>query len=239
LEASLKAAIGFPFLFEVRVFSEEVATAAIRAMTLVDARYPSVWLLDPFTPEQLPWSVVEAVANFSSVYPRKGTGEPIIRRPELIITLMTHALQRNVRDNPKLVTTALGLAETQWRPTLDSYGQEGLNIREALIRLYCERLEEIYRKPPFALEVSGSSGNVIYAIIFCSSSDAGTYMAHMRVAKAYLAWNESSWKPKANLIAANKRIRRRHGKGAPVQTSLDPPDPETSYDSFEMGTGGN
>ena len=110
--ADLVVRVGRPVLaVEVKVISEEVTSAATRAMSLVDVRYPSIWLLDPFTPEQLPWSVVEAIANFSSVYPDKSTGEPVTRRPELIITLMTHALQRNVRENPKLVTTALGLGE--------------------------------------------------------------------------------------------------------------------------------
>lgn len=228
LRRAVEAETGSTARFSVDYLSTDVRIAAEESISRVDLRFPTIWILDPYSPEGLPWDVVEGIAGQKREYPlanRIGFGS---RRPELIITLMTEGLQRNVDKSPRGIETALGLPESTWRPEMDTLRDGGLNIRESLEAQFCERLDEIYRKPTTLVEVTGSGGNIVYAIVFASSHNAGAYMARMRVAPAFQKWRMRDWKPTAELISMNRRARRRSTGPPTLQLSMDAFSPDSS-----------
>ena len=221
LTANLLAEVGPNPPFRVERLSEPVMGAARKAATFVDLNYPSVWMLDPYYPESLPWTVVEYVANLKRDY--HTSGGTASRRPELLITFITEGLQRNVDVNPRTIDLALGMQRAAWQGRLAKLRASGANVREGLISIFAENLHAIYGKPPTVIEVDGSPGNIVYAILLCSSHDAGTFVPKILVKPEFQAWRVSNWKPTARLITKNRTIRRTSGAKAPIQRSLDEP----------------
>jgi three-Cys-motif partner protein len=221
LKSAVRVELGGAARFPVTYLSGNAQDVAGDALTRVDLRFPSIWILDPATPKELPWSVVERIATSSREYPTKmGTGTRV-RRPELFLTLITEGLQRNTELSPESMSSALGMALSEWGPWVEELEDRGLNRRQALIYIYTERLRDIYHQSPSFIEVEGSQGNVIYAVIFCSSSTAGTFMAKRVMKSSFRAWKRAEWLPSAKLVAKNRSIARKQGPTAPMQTSLE------------------
>jgi three-Cys-motif partner protein len=219
VQRAVAAEIGNSGRFPLSFISEDVASAARTASSTVDLDYPSLWILDPYFPETLPWEVVNYIAQLRHEYRTpKGVQS---RRPEMMITLMTEGLQRNVDLNPHTVNLALGMTEDVWRPRMEELRGEGANIRQALTYMYSERLQQIYGKWPTVLEVDASGGNIVYALVLCSSHDAGTFVPKILLKPEFQAWRIEAWKPTARLITRNRSIRRSGGPGAAIQHSLD------------------
>jgi three-Cys-motif partner protein len=220
LRHALVAEVGTPPAIPVDYLSEDVETAAGRAAGFVNLKYPTIWMLDPYYPESLPWKVVEEIAFRTGEYSTPSGGS-VVRRPELIITLMTEGLQRNVDRNPRSVDAALGLPESVWRPRLTKLTGDGANTRQALIFLYSERLRGIYEQWPTVVEVDASPGNIVYAIVLCSAHNAGAFVPKILVKPEFQNWRLANWKPTARLITTNRSLRRKGGLRAPIQRSLD------------------
>jgi three-Cys-motif partner protein len=221
LEKAIVAELGVTPAFPVTVLEESAVSAARKAAALVDPRFPSIWILDPQTQSALPWATVEAVANHKAEYQDRRTGVKVLRRPELFVTLITEGLQRNVSLSVRTITSALGMDLGTWGPLLEELVDRGLNVREALIFLYHERLELLYGFPISFIQVEGANGNVVYALFFCSSNKAGAYMAKRVLQSSFVSWKAAEWLPKAKLIAKNRRLLRKGGSGVTQQTALD------------------
>ena len=220
LKTAIAAELGPTPAFPVEFLNDEVALATERACKLVDPKFPSIWILDPQVAEDLPWSVVERIANFTGEYRTPRENRTVVRRPEVFITLITEGLQRNVDRAPRSVDSALGLPESEWRPLLKDLSTQGLNVRQSLIYLYAERLFALYNHWPAFIEVDSSHGNIVYANIFASSTDPGAYMAKKVAATAFKDWKRSEWIPTARLVSKNRRIILKDGSSAPMQRNL-------------------
>jgi three-Cys-motif partner protein len=190
----------------VTLLSAPLEEAVDFALRKVDLRFPNVWVLDPYKPEDLPWATVERIARSSAEYESKGKVER--RHPEIFINLMTHAIQRNIDLKPEVFSKALGVSEEEWRPLLEELVRDGMNVRQAVIELYCQRLQGIYGRSPTAIEVEGAEGQIIYAVIFCTSHDAGHYQMMMTSVPKYLAWKETKWRPTAERVKRVRKVRR-------------------------------
>src|ERR1044072_3487847 len=92
--------------------------AVVEAAKHLNSNYPSLWILDPWRPQHLPWPVVVQVANL--------TGTTYNRRPEMLINLMTYQLFQNLDNAPHIVSTALGMPEAEWRPKVKAVLDHGL-----------------------------------------------------------------------------------------------------------------
>lgn len=221
LRRAVASEVGDSPRFAVCFLGEEVLTALEQAARLIDVRYPTLWILDPYVPGSMPWAAVERIASLKHDYPTPDGGGVVTRRPEVLITLITEGLQRNIDRNPSVISRTLGLVEGDWRPLISELRDQGANVRQAILYLYSERLRSIYGTTPTVVEVAGSSGNIVYALVFCSSHHAGAYMARMRVAPQFQHWQLGSWKPTARLVSLNRSIARKEGRDATTQTSLD------------------
>jgi len=204
--------------FAVEYLAAPIEDAVAHAERIVDFRYPTLWLLDPYSPEELPWATLERIASHSHTYGTKRGQET--RRPEMFITLMTQALQRNVDLRPGMITSALGLPESDWRGRVREMVDSGANTRQALISIYGQKLRSIYDRPPIVIEVRGSGRNIIYALFLCSNHDAGQFMMLVKKLPQYSSWQEHQWSPQARRISKDRK-RQRRGRDSTFQAGLD------------------
>lgn len=204
----------------IKIARSPIRDAVQDAADWVDSRFPNVWILDPYKPDDLPWEVVERVARNEATYEQNG--EVRQRKPEIFINLMTSAIQRNIDTNPEVFSVALGQPESEWRPRLNELKDDGMNIREAIIDLYCARLEDLYGRRPTAIEVTAAEGQIIYAVIFCSSHDAGHFQMITTSVPKFNEWKATKWQPTADAVKRSRRTRRAREKA--VRRHLKPLD---------------
>ncbi len=210
-----------PSRVKINLDGKPIEDAINDALKKVNPRYPSLWILDPWSPSQLPWEVVEKVARTEGVfYTKKGK---VTRRPELFINLMTSVLQRvsGMTDGQeKALDIALGMPTEEWRSRLDEMREDGLDTREAIVEIYGSKLADIYGKRPIALTVPGTEGNLVYTIFLVTEHEAGYYVMLKHRLQKYFEWHQHEWAKKAkHLKHTRKGIRRAEKAG--LKTSLD------------------
>ncbi len=214
-------ALEIPPRVKINLDGKPIGDAIDNALKYVDPKYPSLWILDPWSPSQLPWEVVEKVARTEGVfYTKKGK---VTRRPEMFINLMTSVLQRcsGMTDGQeKALDIALGMPTEEWRSRLDELREDGLNTREAIVEIYGSKLANIYGKPPIALTVPGTEGNLVYTIFLVTENEAGYYVMRIKKLPKYFEWHQHEWATKAKRLK-HKRKGKRRAKKAGLTTSLD------------------
>ena len=186
------------------ITSKEIEPAIDEAEKYLSPTYPSFWILDPYSASNLPWEYVERIGRLRGEYSVKGNIR--VRKPEMIITLMTYGLQMNIDIHPHVVSRALGMDEAEWRPKYDILMEKYHNTRKALIDLYAERLSNLYEKPPIIIEINTTEETaVVYCLFLCTDSNAGHYLMKLKGLKDYTTW-EYSWKADAKRISVEKHI---------------------------------
>jgi len=170
--------------------SKNIIDAVTEAKPLLDKDYPSLWLLDPYDPKQLPWNAIQEIGSMQSER-HKVNGK--FRKPEMIITFMTSYLQRFAELQPRAAEIALGIPEEEWKPKLIEYDEKYGNKREAFLRLFYDRLGEIYEKEPVAMLVKDITNRaIVYCVILCSDHNAGHYMSRVKM-KELDKWHVDYW----------------------------------------------
>ena len=185
--------------FELKISCLPIEQALPEALRVINPRYPNLWLLDPYAASDLPWEIVNAIGRFRGSYINNGI--EVTRKPEIIITLITFDLQRNVDTNPHVVTAALGIPEEEWRPKLDALKKSGKNTRQAIIELYVERLANLYEKPPIIAEINSTDEtNIVYCLLLCTDHNAGHYVMELNKLKEMEDWRINVWRKEAGKI---------------------------------------
>jgi three-Cys-motif partner protein len=208
-----------PSRVKVEIQTLPLDKAIEKAILLLNPDYPSFWILDPYKPEELPWNIVEKVCRLEGHYK---TGKE--RRPELFINLMTGTLQRytglsNLKDDPVGIT--LGMAKNEWETELLRLREQGCNTREALIRIYAEKLMRFYNKLPIILDVPSVQGNIVYTVFLCTDSDAGHYVMKLHKLPEYQKWQEFEWGNVAEQISRKNQETRKAAKSGRKQLFFD------------------
>lgn len=212
LTESLEALEGYSGLkSKIRLISEPIEKAVEIAKAEVNRDFPSIWLLDPYEPKQLPWEVVEQIGSIEGRY--QINGKP--RRPELIINFMTSYLQRFADIQPEALTVALGIEQSIWEPRLREYSEIYGNRREALLRMLYERLGELYEKTPIAYLVRDTTERaIVYCLILCTDHDAGHFTMRIHELPKLERWVVEEWRPTARALVKRKSLGKE-------QTTLD------------------
>ncbi|MDI6720659.1 three-Cys-motif partner protein TcmP [Methanoculleus sp.] len=183
------------------ITSLPVEKAVVQAERMVNRNFPSIFILDPYEPKQLPWHVIERIGRMQGQYQLGGAP----RKPEMIINLMTSYLQRFSDTQPEFATIALGMKEDLWRSRFEAY-KETSNARDAFIQLYRDRLGEFYIKPPVVALVRDTSNRaVVYAMLLCTDSDAGHFMMAVKGIQELKRWKVEVWEPQARKMTVLKK----------------------------------
>lgn len=199
--------------------SSTIETAVADTILRIRPNFPNLWLLDPYSTENLPWETVERILSCEGHYAKGGKEKT--RRPELFITLMTSGLQRNVDTNPQLISRAFGIDESVWRPQMNELMGNGMNTRHALTKIYSDRLGQYYEKEPIVIEVPSTIGNIVYVVFFCTEHNAAYYMMQQYGIPKYEEWKSLEWTRPAREEARTKKVVRAAQKAGQVQKRID------------------
>lgn len=180
-----------------------IEEAVDKALEVVNLKYPTLWLLDPYGPKQLPWTVVEKICSVEKKYIDKKNRERS-RRPEVLISLMTSSLQREI-NNESLICKSLGINKTKWQE-LESLAKHG-NTREVLVGAYIDCMSKFYEKAPIVFKVRGTSGIIVYTLLLFTDSPAGNYVTKLQKIPEMEKWLEIEWNGNAKEIEAKRKLK--------------------------------
>lgn len=206
--------------FRIDLFQEPVLVNIDKAIASCDPKYPSIWILDPYSPAQLPWGVVERIATHQGNY--EMSEKQMTRRPELFINLQTAYLARfsGMEDSKHIVDEALGMPREVWEGQLAECLKKDTDTQSAFVEIYGNRLMEIYGKHPIAWKVKGTSGNIVYTILLITESDAGYYVMQVMGKSDVMDWFVHNWKPIADVMKAQRSEKRKAEKSNTKATFL-------------------
>ncbi|MGA2913147.1 MAG: three-Cys-motif partner protein TcmP [Methanoregula sp.] len=188
------------------IISKPVEDAIDEGQYCLNRNYPNVWILDPY--DALPWTVIQKITDLRGSY-RDKKGNRVERKPELIINLMSSILTRFSETNPENTTIALGMPEEEWMPLFHQYKYELGNAREAILKIYFERLKALYGKEPvFTLVRDVTNRAIVYAMMLCSSNKTGYYLMHVKGLPTLAQFKVEVWQSYAKKI-----VRRRKDAG--------------------------
>jgi three-Cys-motif partner protein len=194
-----------------RFYSGDIHQATNEALRVVNKNYPSLWILDPYHPDQLPWKIIERIGSaVGKTYTDKLTGKPVSKKPELIINLMTSILQRNISRKPELLSKAVGMNEDEWKPLYEKFEKKWHELgvdqctRHVILDIFAQRLSELYKKPPIIAEVNAAEGGVVYTMLLITDSDAGYHMMVKKMAD-WQHYKIYQWKPEAAVSTYKKK----------------------------------
>lgn len=179
-------------------FSKDVLEATDIILKKFNRDFPSLWILDPYHPDHLPWEVIEKIGTTE--------GKPLHKKkPEMIITLMTSILQRNIERKPELFSKAIGLQEEEWRPLYNQYKEEylakGKNecTRDVIVDIFAFRLSTMYYKQPVVTPINARKGGIVYTMLLVTNSDAGYYMMKKKMPE-FEIYKAGEWRNEAQAV---------------------------------------
>lgn len=199
-----------PSRIHIKITSLPLETAVEEAISNLDINYPSLWILDPYQPDHLPWNIVERICQQKGSYKKRN--KDVARRPELFVNLITSTLHRyagNENLKKDLVGITLGMEKDEWKQKYDQLIDIGKNAREALIIIYATKLAHFYEKEPIILDVPSVSGNIVYTVFLCTDNDAGHYVMKLQGLPKYHNWNKFEWEGVAKTISKQKKIQKK------------------------------
>jgi len=180
-----------------------IEEAVNEALKVANMNFPTLWLLDPHGPKQLPWTVVEKICSVEKIYTDKN-GYERSRRPEVLISLMTSSLQREIH-NKVLICNSLGINEIKWQE-LENRAEKN-NTREVLVGAYIDCMSKFYEKAPIIFKVRGTPGNIVYTLLLFTDSPAGNYVTKLQKIPEMEKWLEIDWSKDAKEIEAKRKLQ--------------------------------
>lgn len=185
-----------------RITTLPIEEAVDVALDEVNLNFPTLWLLDPYGPKQLPWNVVEKICSAERTF-KDRFGNLRTRRPEVLINLMTSSLQREIH-NKNVICNSLGITEEQWKDLEQRSG--GGKTTSVIVDAYAERLSQFYEKPPIKFLVKGKHKNIVYTLLLFTDSNAGHYVTKVHKMPEFNQWLKVEWAQSAKEIVAKKNL---------------------------------
>jgi three-Cys-motif partner protein len=155
-----------------KVFNEDANKTHSNILKLIPSREHSLFFIDPTKHTQLNWSTIENISNHKC---RDYYGISFIRRPELMINLMTYTMQIDYQQNPQYIDNFMGL-NSKWREHVTQCIGNNEPIHKGFLSAYVNQLKNIYKQDPSFIEIQQTgkgikkgSGNVVYYLLFVTS----------------------------------------------------------------------
>jgi three-Cys-motif partner protein len=196
----------------VLVMSHPMSEALPEALRIHQRRmkYPSLWILDPYAAQTVPWLSVVSIANDVGEYLDRRTGMKRRRRPELFLHFMTSSLQRNVH-NPKIIAEALGCSIDEWAAHAERVQREGGTVLDALSSFYLSQLTRLYGRPPLSVKFSGKDGNPVSIAFIVVEHNAAWFMSLKEALPQFQEWQVEKYEPRKEWV----RLHHRYDRTAP------------------------
>jgi len=122
----------------------------------------SIFFLDPYKYGDLNWKTIESISKHGCY----DSMSKCIRKPELIINLMTCTMQRAFKYDPEGITRALGTEG--WKDRITNKTEE--KAYEIFSEIFIKKLEDLgYFVNSFCIKQTLPNNNVLYYLVFASS----------------------------------------------------------------------
>jgi len=208
---SIESLDDYPHVIDkTKIVSLEIQDATNVALHQLNRNYPSLWVLDPYHPDQLPWEIIESIGSaVGTPYTNPTSGKISQKKPELIINLMTSILQRNIDRKPELFSHAIGLPEEKWRPLYEEYKRKYIEqgnekcTRHVILDIFADRLSKLYKHDPIIALVNAAEGGVVYTMLLVTDNDAGYHMMRKRMSE-WDVYRIYKWKSEAEVAVFKK-----------------------------------
>lgn len=133
-----------------------------KALEKIPKKEWSIFFLDPTQHDHLHWKTIEEISKHEAFDPISRC----VRKPELIINLMTLTMQRSFKHKPEGVTLALGTNEWKDKIMLN----EEQKVHEVFSEIFIKKLEDLgYTVNSFCIKQTPPTSNVLYYMVFASS----------------------------------------------------------------------
>jgi len=154
------------------MFDKDANEIYRKVLEIIPTTEHSLFFLDPFKHTELYWSTVESISKH--IADDDYYGSKFVRRPELLINLMTLSMQRDYKQHPEHIDRFYG--NTNWKSIVDDYIKNGHSAHTGFLIAYVKQLYGIYKQNPFFIEVKQvgrglkkGKSNVIYYLVFVTS----------------------------------------------------------------------
>ena len=148
--------------FLIGLTKEDANKVYKKALKKIPKKEWSVFFLDPFKHDDLDWNTIENISKHEIFDPVSRC----IRKPELIVNLMTYTMQRSFKFNPDGITKALGT--DKWKDLVTTAEEQ--KIHEIFSAIFIKKLENLgYTVSSFCIKQTPPNNNVLYYIVFASS----------------------------------------------------------------------
>lgn len=163
----------------------------------------SIFFLDPSNHSDLDWSTIENISRHE-IYDKYNK---CMRKPELIINLMTYTMQRTIPYNPDAITRALGT--DIWKEKVNNKGDERIN--EIFREIFVQQLRNLgYSTISISIKQTPPNSNVIYHLIFASSIPRANEI--IRKLKEYLDKMKEKWGRENTTLILRTDFKKSGGK---------------------------
>lgn len=171
-----------------------------KILSNIERYFFSLGFIDPDSPNQLKWSTIETIANYSYIRKRDG----FLRRPEMLITFPIKRINQNAgtnidkmkendicRRNVEFNNEFFG-DNGRWIEIYNEYENDPLGKREALVDYYATRLGEFYKYVMPLILVESIDRNPLYYIVSCTQHYQGDDFFH-KVKTDIERWKKEDW----------------------------------------------
>ena len=150
------------------VYNEEADSVYRKILTQLNREDMNLFYIDPNKHSDISWATIKDICEFESTAYYKG--KSFIRRPELLINLMTHSMQRGgVPYDPDSIDKCLGTSS--WREQIESKSSR-TPMHKIFLDTFLNQLQPYYDKGKnvFVMEVRQlENKSLLYYLIFATT----------------------------------------------------------------------
>ncbi len=154
--------------FVAGVYNEEADSAYRKILTQLNRNELNLFYIDPNKHSDISWEAIRDICEFESI--GYYNGKRFIRRPELLINLMTHSMQRGgVPYDPESIDKCLGTSD--WREQMKSK-HSNTPMHKVFLNTFLNQLHPYYDKDKnvFVMEVRQlENKSLLYYLIFATT----------------------------------------------------------------------
>jgi len=154
--------------FVIEVYNEEADSVYKKILTKLNRDELNLFYIDPNKHSDISWTTIKDICEFEST--DYYNGKRLIRRPELLINLMTHSMQRGgVPYDPESIDKCLGTSS--WREQIKSKSSR-TPMHRIFLNTFLNQLHPYYdrNKNVFVMEVRQlENKSLLYYLIFATT----------------------------------------------------------------------
>lgn len=172
--------------FVIGVYNEEADSVYRKILTQLNRDELNLFYIDPNKHSDISWATIKDICEFESTAYYEG--KRFIRRPELLINLMTHSMQRGgIPYDPESIDKCLGTSS--WREQIVAKSSR-TPMHKIFLNTFLDQLQPYYdrNKNVFVMEVRQlENKSLLYYLIFATTHPLASkiFSSYQKYVKQY------------------------------------------------------